>query len=148
MPLGPRIPSAEEQASRLINNAQANAQTWLDHTLSPTVDPIDAAKKAAAKYEQNTQKAIQEKRFQKGLDRVDRDAMEETIKQTGAAGFAAGVARREQKILESRRKLVPLQTAVVNELDKMQTTTEQEAKNKMLKNFDLQKQLGEKYRSS
>ncbi len=143
-----RIPTAEEQAERLIRNATNNAQDWLKNTLDPSKDPIDEAKKAEAKYATNTQKAIQEKRFSKGLDRVDRDAMRETIEKVGASGFAAGIANRASKILESRRVLVPLQEAAVAELDKMPNASDADAKSKMLRNFDLQKVIGDRYRGA
>jgi hypothetical protein len=144
--LGPRIPPAKEQADRLIQNATNNAATWEKNTLAPRKDPIDEAKKAAPKYEKNVQQAIAEKRFQKGLEHVDRGAMEETIKAVGGAGFAQGIANRRGKIEASREKLYDLQVEAVRALDAMPNNTEPDSIAKMTANMKAQKEIGRKYR--
>jgi len=146
MALGPRIPSPEDQTRRLIDNATANAGDWLKNTLAPKKDPIDEAVKKKGKYERKVQEAIREDRYAKGLQATDRDAMRATIEATGTSGFADGIRRREAKILASRRALFDLQVSVVGELDKMPAETDDQAKAKMVRNFELQKALGKKYR--
>jgi len=146
--LGPRIPSAQDQAQNLINGASANSQKWLTNTLNPKKDPIDEAIKKAPAYVAGVTQALQEKRYEQGLSKVNKADMAATITAVGAQGYLSGIQARASKILASRQKLVPLQLAVVNKLDSMPAVTVSEKKAKMNANFDAQVQLGAQYRAT
>lgn len=122
--LGPRVPEADEWAEDMVRNAQNNADKWLRKVTRPKKDPVEAAKKAAGKWENNLKQAIAEKRFEKGLDGVDHDEMYEIIREGGAEAFANGVSRRAKKIHRKIGQLREHVLALANEIDKLPQDTE------------------------
>jgi len=145
--LGPRIPDGATMAADMVRGAQNNAEKWLRNTLAPRKDPLEEAKKANASWKNGVQEAVREDRFVKGLNAVDEAEMIRTIEATGAAGYAAGVAKREGKITKAFDALSPLLAAAVKQLDAMPRDTKEQRRAKVLKNLDLMEELGKAYKA-
>lgn len=143
---GPRLPSPQDWAANQIQAAQNAAGKWLQNTLHPSKNPIVEAKKAAGRYASETQKAIQENRFAKGLDRVNEDDMVATITQVGAAGFSAGVSNRAGKIKSAIDRLQPVLLAHVQKMDGLPVETEAQREAKVIENLRGMRQIGKQLR--
>lgn len=101
------VKSGDAMATKLITNAVAGSAGWVEATLNPSRDPIDAAIGAEAKHKANTERALREGRFKKGLMTVDKSAMRDTITKVGGGALAAGVQARESKIRKKFNELQP-----------------------------------------
>jgi len=145
--LAPRIPEAATMADKMVQNAQANAQRWLDNVLKPRKDPITGAKNANAKYKARVTEALQEDRWLKGINSIDENEMYETVRALGATHFSTGIAARKGKITKKLEKMRPLVLALTNTLDAMDTATDQQREAKMIAARRGMIEVGKKLRS-
>ena len=144
--LGERLPSPEKWADNQVQAASNASDKWLQNTLRPTKDPIAEAKKASGRYATEVQKAIQENRFSKGLDRVNADEMQATIQQVGAAGFAQGVQNRKGKIRAAITRLHSALGPHVAKMDSMPVETEAQREAKVIENLRGMRAIGKQLR--
>ena len=142
----PRVPSAADTAKRMVDGAASAGQRFVDGALAPRRDPIEAAKKSVARYNTNTQKAIAEGRFLKGLQGVDVEAMCNTIRQIGASAYVQGIQARQGKIETKLAKMAPLMEAHLRTIDAMPASTDQEREARVIANIRGMKDIGTKLR--
>jgi hypothetical protein len=143
---GHKVPPAEVQAKRLIDNAIANASYYATQAAASFDGAMDAAAASQDTYDSGVQAAVQKKSFSRGIRRVDRGAAKALITAQGATIYSNGISSREAKILASRRRLQPLQQAVVDKIATMPRKSVADAKARMGANFDAQVALGDAYR--
>jgi hypothetical protein len=144
--LGPRVPEAADWAKNMVTAATNAGEKWLANTLKPKKEPLAEAKKAATKYKNNMQVALNEGRFEKGIAATDEAQMYETIRQTGSAGFSSGVQRRTGKITAKIALLRPLVGALCATLDAMPQDTDAQREAKMLAAKRGMQDIGKKLR--
>ena len=130
--LGPRVVSAEEWAEDMATAAKNKAAKWLKNSIKPKKDPKERARKAAKKYENNMRAAIDEKRWDAGIEAYDETVRQTTIAAVGETGYRSGIdshkAKREHKI----KKLQPLVAALTATLDLMPVDTPEQRAAKMV----------------
>lgn len=130
--LGPRVADPETWAEDMQTAAKNKAAKWLKNSLAPKKSPKERAKKAAKKYETNTREALDEKRWDKGIDTYDEDLRMQTIAAVGESGFRAGLDAKALKIKAKIGKLQPLVAALADTLDKMPIDTADQRAAKMI----------------
>lgn len=130
-----RVRSGSEMASRLVQNATNGAQHWVDGMQNPSRSPTQAAKDAAGKWANNTTKAIQEKRFEKGLAKTSDAEIAQIATAVGAGGFSAGVQARTQKIEKAMNRLQPMLQAASDAAQGMPNDTEAAREARMVANL-------------
>ena len=130
--LGPRVVPADEWAEDMATAAKNKAAKWLKNAIKPKKDPKERARKAARKYENNTREALDEKRWDAGIEAYDEGVRQETIAAVGESGYRSGIdahkAKREHKI----KKLQPLVAALTATLDEMPVDTPEQRAAKMV----------------
>ena len=145
--LAPRIPEASEMADKMVANATAAGNRWLENTLRPRKDPIAGMKKAKDKYKTRMQESLTEDRWAKGVENIDENEMYEIIQSAGAGAFTSGIERRKGKITRRLEKMRPLLLALSNTLDAMPTNTDQQREQKMVAARRGMIEIGKKMRS-
>lgn len=132
MTLGPRVVTADAWVEDMVTAAKAKSKKWLDNSLKPRKDPKDRARKASVKYQTNMQAALDEKRWDAGIDAYDEGVRQETIQAVGEAGFRSGIDTKKVKIRHKIQKLQPLVAALTETLDLMPVDTSEQRGAKML----------------
>lgn len=117
---------------KMIRRAMSAGDDWLKGMENPSADPKAAAIKAAGKYKQRTTESLNEDRWAKGMARVDTDAALATARKVGAAGYAAGIEARREKIAKRIQELQPKILALKNKLDAMPVDTDAQREQKMI----------------
>lgn len=130
--LGPRVVTATDWAEDMTTAAQAKSKKWLDRSLKPKKDPKEKAKKAAKKYENNMRAALDEKRWDAGIDGYDEALRMVTIEAVGESGFREGISRKKAKITARIGKLQPFVAALAETIDKMPVDTPEQRAAKMV----------------
>lgn len=113
------IEFAEKYATRMTNATSDIARGIARVTTSPT-------KKAAAKKDKmlaNLTKAVNDGRWQKGLEKVSLEEWQTKAIEVGVPRIAAGVNAAKSKMEAFASKLIPAQEALMREIDKMPDIT-------------------------
>lgn len=130
--LGPPVISPEEWAEKQVRNASSNAAEWLKHVTRPRRDPLKAAIAAAPKRAEKVREALEEKKWEKAMGKVDEDMMYEVIKKRGAAAFRSGVEDRKAKVVARATELQPMVTALKKEIEAMPDVTDADREARLL----------------
>lgn len=130
--LGPRVVDATSWADDLATAATNKATKWLANSLKPKKDPKERAKKASKKYDNNMRAALDEKRWDAGIDAYDEGVRQQTIEAGGTSAYTAGIGRKKAKIVHKIGKLQPLVAALTDTLDKMPVDTPEQRAAKMV----------------
>jgi|SRR5579862_7016024 len=107
--------TAQDAATRYTAAAASAGAQWSKKTLMPRVNPIDAAKAASARWLGNIN-AAGEAGYVAGLNRVDQNAMANTIATQGPALYNAGVTAKAYKYAAAMTKVLPVIRQVVSGL--------------------------------
>lgn len=130
--LGPRVVSAEDWATDMATAAKNKAAKWLKNSIKPKKDPKERARKASKKYDNNMRAALDEKRWDAGIDAYDEGVRQVTIEAVGEGGYRAGIDAKSAKIKHKIGKLQPLVAALADTLDKMPVDTPEQRAAKMV----------------
>jgi len=130
--LGPRVVDATAWAEDMATAAKNKAAKWLKNSIKPKKDPKERAKKAAKKYENNMRLALDEKRWDAGIDAYDETVRQVTIEAVGESGYRTGIDSHKAKITHKIGKLQPLVVALTATLDAMPVDTPEQRAAKMV----------------
>lgn len=130
--LGPRVADAATWAEEMATAAKNKASKWLANSLKPKKDPKERARKAAKKFETNTRQALDEKRWDAGIEAYDETLRMETIAAVGETGYSAGITSHSAKAKAKIAKLQPLVAALTATLDEMPVDTPEQRAAKMI----------------
>lgn len=109
------LTTAADASARYIAAAPTAGAQWAKKTLMPRVNPIDAAMAASGRWLANIN-AAGEAGFKAGLQRVDQNAMANTIATQGPALYNAGVTSKAYKYTAAMTKVLPAIRSVVASL--------------------------------
>lgn len=144
--LGPRVKDATDWVNDMVEGAKARSSNWLKNTKAPKKDPKAAALAAKGKYESNMRKALDEKRYEKGIAAYDESARDAVIDAVGASGFSEGVERHRAKAVSKIAKLQPLVAALAKTLDAMPIDTDAQREAKMIAAKRGMQEIGKRMR--
>jgi len=134
--LGPRVVDATAWAEDMITAGKNKGAKWLANSLKPKKDPKDRARKAAKKYDNNMRAALDEKRWDAGIEAYDEGVRQKTIEDGGTGAFTSGIDRKKVKITHKITKLQPLVVALTATLDAMPVDTPEQRAAKMVASRD------------
>lgn len=144
--LGPRVKSAAEWVDDMVQGATNRAAAWLKNTKAPKKDPKTAALAAAGKFKTNTQLALNEDRWPKGIKAYDESARDAVIDACGTSGFIAGVTNHKAKAVSKVNKMQPMVAALATTLDAMPQDTDVQREAKMIASKRGMQEIGKKLR--
>lgn len=130
--LGPPVISPEEWAEKQTRNASAAAAEWHKNVLRPRRDPLKAAIAAAPKRAEKVRQALEEKKWEKAMGKVDEDMMYDVIRKRGAAAFRSGVEDRKAKVVARTTELQPMVTALKKTIEAMPDVTDADREARLL----------------
>lgn len=130
--LGPPVISPEEWAEKQTKNASAAAATWLKNVKRPRRDPIKSAIAAGPKRAEKVREALELKKWEKAMARVDEDIMFAVVDAVGAEGYRRGVEARKAKVVARAKELQPLVTALKKEIETMPDVTDADREARLL----------------
>lgn len=130
--LGSRVLSTEEWANKQVERASNAASTWADRVKRPRKDPVEAALKAAKKREDKLRKSLEDKKWERAMEKVDKDEMYRVIEATGAEGFRQGIEKRKGKIRSRVGELQPMVEELAKTIDDMPDGTDAEREKRLL----------------
>jgi len=102
-----QLTTAADAVARYKAAAPSAGAQWAKKTLMPRANPIDAAIAASGRWLSNIN-AAGETAFKAGLQRVDQNAMANTIATQGPALYNAGVTAKAYKFDIAMQKLLPI----------------------------------------
>lgn len=129
---GQRVPEASAWANKMIDRASRAGDDWLKGTLSPRKHPVQAAIAADQKRKDKLAEAERQGKWKASMERVDVDAMYDTIEAVGASGYTGGIAARKSKISSKIEKLRPQVLALAETIDKMPQDTDAQREARMV----------------
>lgn len=88
----PKVPDIGRVAEKWNRNAGAATPSYIDGVQNPRADWKTATTAGAANYAAATTKAIQEKRFEKGVSRSSTDKQIQNSVQKGSQRYGEGIA--------------------------------------------------------
>ena len=144
--LGPRVPDPAEWAEKMVDRATAASSEWKKNVLRPKKNPVEAAIAADKKRKQRLEEAEREGRWKAAMQRVDVDAMYETIEKAGEEAFRRGLEARRSKVKSKVAKLQPLVAALAETIDKMPQDTDAQREERMLAAKRGMQNIGRKLR--
>ena len=130
--LGPRVVDPTAWADDMMTAAKNKGTKWLKNALKPKKDPKERARKAAKKYDNNMRAALDEKRWDAGIEAYDEGVRQQTIEAGGTGAYTSGIDRKKAKIAHKITKLQPLVVALTATLDAMPVDTPEQRAAKMV----------------
>jgi hypothetical protein len=130
--LGPRVVDADSWAEDMTTAAKNKAAKWLARSVKPKKDPKARARKASKKFESNMRAALDERRWDAGIEGYDEDLRIKTIEAVGESGYRAGIDTKALKIKARVAKLQPLVAALTATIDEMPVDTPEQRAAKMI----------------
>ena len=130
--LGPRVVDAVTWTEDQISAAKNKATKWFERSKKPKKVPSQAALAAAAKWRNRLQEALDEKRWEGKMAKVDEDVRMQVIELVGASGFSQGIERHKPKAVAAVKNLQPLVLALAQEIDAMPQETDDQREARML----------------
>ncbi len=141
-----RVLTGAEAADKLIKNAGNAGADWEKGVQRPAANFQEAAIKAKEKHKNNTQKALAEDRFAKGMAKVNVDEAIATALAVGASGYTAGINARKSKITRVFGELMPLIATNAEVVDRLPDATDADREKRMVENLRGMREIGKKRR--
>lgn len=118
------VPTAERWAEKQIRKSQEAGNDWVEGVQRPSRSFKEAGIAAAGKHKNNTQLALNEDRYRKGMAKTNEDEAIATAVKVGASGYTAGIAARTDKIRRVVTELQPKVAALKRTIDAMPQDTD------------------------
>lgn len=138
------VPSADKMVDKLIRNASRAGGDWLEGMQNPDDDPKEAAKRAAGKYQSNMDKALKEKRWEKGIDGRNLDEELATAAAVGQRNFEGSFDARKAKIGRKFAQLQPMIVAVKAKIRAMKQDTDADREQRAVEAIRGMREIGRK----
>lgn len=140
------VKSASRWASQQVDNAVAASADWLDGVKNPSRPPLEAAKDAIPKWEDAMDRAIKEKRMEKGLAKSSQSEIVAIAEAVGEGGYRTGVEARRGKVSRVVGELQPLMQALSDSIQAMSDKTDSDREKRLISARKLMIEVGRKRR--
>ncbi len=133
---GVRISNPGPDASTMLERYQQGvagaAGRWVQGMQNPRRDPKQAALRAAGKWGQRTQEAIQAGSYAKGIQAYDVGEAVAVATADGGAAYTAGAQKRSAKVGRVFQRLAPLLAGVSQAIQNMPQDTDAQREQRLL----------------
>lgn len=127
-----RVKSASTWAQQQVDNAKASSADWLAGVQSPARDPVEAAKAAVRKWENNLAVAIKDGAYVKGLNKTSAAEVASIAAAVGTSAFEGGLEARRSKIQRVVNELQPLAQGVSDAIQALPDATDADREKRLL----------------
>jgi len=138
----PTMPDPSASAARMVSQAQAGQQRYVDGASSPRRNAKQAALAATARYKSKMLEALNAGSWEKGIQGYDEDQMLETIRSIGGQAYAQGIAGRADKIRDAFTRLYAKMGPLVQQVRNLPANTDTEREARMLAMSRGMRQIG------
>ncbi len=135
-------PDPARTAAKLIRNAQGATADYVHGMQNPRRDPRQAAVAAKGKWANRVQEAVANDSYGKAVARYDLGEAVQIATGDGGAAYAAGVAKRESKIMRVHAQLMPQLGAISQRVQQMPQDNEAQRTGRMVENLNAMRALG------
>jgi len=125
-------PDPARMTEKLIRRAQGAAGDYVEGMRNPRRDPVAAAKRAAGKWANRLQEAINNRSYEKGVGSQDYAEAVRIATEDGGSAYTQGVAKRASKIARVYQDLAPRLGAVSQAIQAMPQDTEAQREQRLL----------------
>jgi len=125
-------PDSAKTAAKLVARATAATAEYVDGMRNPRRNPVEAAQRAAPKWANKVQQAIQNGSYAKGVQKQNYQEAVDIATSDGGASFAAGISKRQAKIQRVHADLMPRLGALSQSIQNMPQGTDGERINRLL----------------
>jgi hypothetical protein len=125
-------PDPTKTAAKLVARATAATGEYVDGMRNPKRSPVEAAVRAAPKWANKVQQAIQNGSYGKGVQKQNYPEAVEIATSDGGAAFAGGISKRQAKIQRVHADLMPRLGALSQSIQNMPQGTDAERINRLL----------------
>ena len=115
-----------EYAEKMVRKAQAASEDYVRGVRGVTESPMQKAKAKKAKLKANFQKAVDEGKWEEGLDRVSTEEWKEQTATKGGGRFGEGVAASMGKIESFAGDYLPFIYDLSDRVNRMPDNTPEE----------------------
>lgn len=143
---GEAVISADEWADKQVKRAAAAASDWEKNVQRPRRDPIKSAIAASGKRAEKVRQALEEKKWEKAMAKVDETTMYDVIRKRGASAFRAGIEDRKAKVVARVKELQPLVVGVKKTIEAMPDVTDADREARLLAARRLMIEVGKQRR--
>lgn len=119
-------------AAEMIQGAQAKAAKWATNAANAVEAMKANALTAGKRYADGVTAALQEKRYDKGVQGIDTGEVRQTIQNVGPTGYSAGITAREAKIRAAISQLQPKVAALKQTISNMPQDTDAQREQRLL----------------
>ncbi len=127
---------------KLMDRSAQAGQDWVDGVSNPSRDPVQAAIKAAPKWEAKMQEAIASKKWQKKMAKVNPQDIISAAQRAGASAYTTGIQNKSEKILRAIQDLQPRISQAQAKIQAMPDVTDADREARMVANMRAMKQIG------
>jgi len=120
--------------AKYLARTQAATSDYAFGVQNPRRDPKAAAIAAKGKWQNRVQEAIAKDRYAQGVARYDVAEAQRIASEDGGAAYAAGIAKRQEKIARVHARLMPKLSAISNQIQSMPQDTDAAREARMIAN--------------
>jgi|FLYL01.1.fsa_nt_gi hypothetical protein len=139
-------PDAATMTERYLQGVSQAASRWVQGMQNPRRDPKQAALRAAGKWANRTQEAIQQGSYAAGIQSYDLAEAVQVAVSDGGSAYTAGAAKRSGKVQRMHQRLAPLLGGVSQAIQSMPQDTEQQREQRLLQARRMMLNVGKQLR--
>lgn len=136
------VTTPDKWVKKMLDRSAQAGDDWLQGVKNPSRDPVQAALKAAPKWEAKMQEAISSKKWSKKMAKVNAADIAAAAEKAGTSAYVNGIQNRSDKIMKAVQDLHPRVTALQAKINAMPDVTDADREKKMLENMRGMKQIG------
>lgn len=125
-------PDAARMTDKYLRRTQAAAQDYVTGMQNPRRDPVQAGVRAAGKWANRVQEAINNRLYEAGVRGQNYQEAVNIAISDGGAAFTQGVAKREAKVARVFQDLAPRLGAISQQIQAMPQDTEAQREQRLL----------------
>jgi thiol:disulfide interchange protein len=137
---------AQRMLEKYLRRVQSAGQDYVAGMQAPRRSPKQAALAAVGKYKNRTMEAIQQGRWEAGVQNYDEAAAIAAATSDGGAAYTAGIAKRQQKVATAFSRIAPQLTSISQTIQSMPQDTPEQRAQRMNRNLELMRGLGRQRR--
>lgn len=139
-------PDASTMTERYIQGVSQSASRWVQGMQNPRRDPKQAALRAAGKWANRTQEAIQSGAYAAGVQAYDIAEAVQVATADGGTAYTSGATKRQAKVQRTFQRLAPLLGGVSQAIQQMPQDTDQQREARLLQARRMMINVGKQLR--
>lgn len=139
-----RLPPPADVSQKMLDRSAQATAAWETGVQNPSKSPTGEMKKAGKRYDNAIQESVREQRWQKATGGLTDEEIFAAARNAGGGTWAHGISSRADKIKRAYDLLLPKLERHLADIDALPTDTPEQRTQKMVKNLEGMRKLGNK----